>query len=104
MSVENVSVDNVSVENMSVENMSVEKTSFEKMSRCPFLYSEWANFIDYIDIPMRSSKYKFRTFQYFHMAFFRMFVVVPHGTGFCIVNESLHITTATSFQMKVKEN
>ena len=30
-----------------------------------------------------------------------MFVVVPHGSGFCIVNETLYVTTATPFQMKV---
>jgi hypothetical protein len=32
---------------------------------------------------------------------FRMFVVVPHGSGFCIVNETLFVTTATPYQIKV---
>lgn len=32
---------------------------------------------------------------------FRMFVVVPHGSGFCIVNETLFITTALPYQIKV---
>jgi hypothetical protein len=30
-----------------------------------------------------------------------MFVVVPQGSGFCIVNETLFVTTATPYQLRV---
>ena len=33
--------------------------------------------------------------------FNRVFVVVPHGPGFCIVNDMLYITIPTSYQKKV---
>jgi len=33
-------------------------------------------------------------------AFQRVFVIVPGSTGFCIVNEQLHVTSATSEQIK----
>ena len=36
--------------------------------------------------------------------FNRIFVVVPHGQGFCIVNDILYITIATSKQKKVNLN
>lgn len=34
-------------------------------------------------------------------SFHRSFVIVPVGTGFCITNEMLHISLATSDQIKV---
>ena len=36
--------------------------------------------------------------------FNRIFVVVPHGQGFCIVNDILYITIATTNQKKVRLN
>lgn len=33
-------------------------------------------------------------------AFQRVFVIVPSSTGFCIVNEQLHVTSATPEQVK----
>lgn len=33
-------------------------------------------------------------------AFFRTLVIVPAGSGFCIVNETLHVTNATEEQAK----
>ena len=36
-------------------------------------------------------------------AFSRVFVIVPHGQGFCIVNELLSVTTATPEQIKVRQ-
>lgn len=33
-------------------------------------------------------------------AFFRTLVIVPAGTGFCIINETLHVTNATEEQAK----
>lgn len=33
--------------------------------------------------------------------FFRTLVIVPAGSGFCIVNEEVHITNATDEQAKV---
>ena len=35
--------------------------------------------------------------------FNRVFVVVPQGQGFCIVNDMLYITIPTNYQKKVKE-
>ncbi len=32
--------------------------------------------------------------------FQRVFVIIPNNIGFCIVNEQLHITCATSDQIK----
>lgn len=34
-------------------------------------------------------------------AFSRVLVIVPAGSGFCIINEQLHITNATESQIKV---
>ena len=36
--------------------------------------------------------------------FNRVFVVVPQGQGFCIVNDMLYITIPTNYQKKVKNN
>ena len=36
--------------------------------------------------------------------FNRMFVVVPQGTGFCIVNEMLHVTLPTVKQADVSRS
>lgn len=35
--------------------------------------------------------------------FFRTLVIVPAGAGFCIANETLHITNATTEQVKVRK-
>ena len=35
-------------------------------------------------------------------AFSRVFVIVPHGQGFCVVNEMLSVTAASSEQIKVR--
>lgn len=34
--------------------------------------------------------------------FYRTFVIVPAGSGFCIINEQLHVTNATDEQIKVR--
>lgn len=33
--------------------------------------------------------------------FYRSFVIVPAGSGFCVINEQLHVTNATEEQAKV---
>lgn len=35
--------------------------------------------------------------------FFRSFVIIPAGSGFCIINEQLHVTNATEEQTKVND-
>lgn len=34
-------------------------------------------------------------------SFSRVLIIVPAGSGFCIINEQLHITNATEAQSKV---
>lgn len=34
-------------------------------------------------------------------AFSKVLIIVPAGSGFCIVNEQLHVTNATDVQIKV---
>lgn len=34
-------------------------------------------------------------------SFFRTLIIVPAGSGFCIINDALHVTNATDEQAKV---
>lgn len=36
-------------------------------------------------------------------SFSRVLVIVPAGSGFCIINEQLHVTNATESQTKVSD-
>jgi hypothetical protein len=35
-------------------------------------------------------------------SFSRVFMIVPHGDGFCIINEQMFVTNATDEQRKVR--